>query len=104
VFVSGPFDIMATHLVATSKDGSESFLLVDDRGCPADPLTFPAFSKAGPNSKSLVTNFRAFKFPRSPVVRFSVMVQFCPGTCSPVSRDIFNVFMTQPSAEVIFNS
>ncbi|XP_021915438.1 uncharacterized protein LOC110827621 isoform X2 [Zootermopsis nevadensis] len=80
---NGPFDIMAGHLVATSKDGSDSILLLNDKGCPPDPLTFPAFSKAGPNSKSLVANFRAFKFPRSLLVRFSVMVLFCPGTCPP---------------------
>ncbi|XP_023726058.1 uncharacterized protein LOC111874636 isoform X2 [Cryptotermes secundus] len=78
---NGPFDIMAGHLVATNEDGSESILLLNDRGCPPDPLTFPAFTKAGPNSKSLIANFRAFKFPRSLIVRFSVMVQFCPGMC-----------------------
>jgi len=85
VYVLGPFDIMAGHLVATNEDGSESILLLNDKGCPPDPFTFPAFSKASPNSKSLIANFRAFKFPNSLIVRFSVMVQFCPGTCPPVS-------------------
>lgn len=94
VHVLGPFDIMAGHLVATNEDGSESILLLNDKGCPPDPLTFPAFTKAGPNSKSLIANFRAFKFPRSLIVRFSVMVQFCPGMCPPVSRDTFLTFFT----------
>lgn len=80
---SGPFDIVAGHLVATNEDGSESILLLNDKGCPPDPFTFPAFSKASPNSKSLIANFRAFKFPNSLIVRFNVMVQFCPGTCPP---------------------
>ncbi|PSN45520.1 hypothetical protein C0J52_13172 [Blattella germanica] len=79
---NGPFDIMAGHLVATSADGSESILLLNEKGCPPDPTTFPAFRKVSPNSKSLVANFRAFKFYRSPVVRFNVMVQFCPGRCA----------------------
>ena len=85
MYVLGPFDIMAGHLVATNEDGSESILLLNDKGCPPDPFTFPAFSKASPSSKSLIANFRAFKFPNSFIVRFSVMVQFCPGTCPPVS-------------------
>jgi hypothetical protein len=50
-----------------------------------------------------VANFRAFKFPHSLIVRFSVMVQFCPGTCPPVSRHIFNIHMTQISTQVVFN-
>nr|CAD7455511.1 unnamed protein product [Timema tahoe] len=76
--------LKAGHLVATSQDGTESYLLLDEQGCPPDPQTFPAFSKASNTSRSLVANFRAFKFPRSSVVRFNVMVQFCPGTCQPV--------------------
>ncbi|XP_063230365.1 uncharacterized protein LOC134535230 [Bacillus rossius redtenbacheri] len=78
-----PYDIKAAHLVATSDDGSDSYLLLDERGCPPDPLTFPAFVRAAPRSRSLVANFRAFKFPRSFVVRFNVMVRFCPGACEP---------------------
>ncbi|KAJ9601655.1 hypothetical protein L9F63_000188, partial [Diploptera punctata] len=81
---NGPFDIMAGHLVATSADGSYSVLLLNDRGCPPDPTTFPAFRKVNPNSRSLVANFRAFKFQGSPVVRFTVMVQFCPGKCPSI--------------------
>lgn len=76
---------MSGHLVATSFDGTESYLLLDTNGCPPDPQTFPALLKESPNSKSLVANFRAFKFPRSPIVRFTVMVHFCVGTCQPVS-------------------
>jgi len=90
--------------VATNEDGSESILLLNDKGCPPDRFTFPAFSKASPNSKSLIANFRAFKFPNSLIVRFSVMVQFCPGTCPPVSS---HMILTNTSiwhkSKVIFN-
>lgn len=78
---NGPYGIMAGHLVATSADGSYSVLLLNDRGCPPDPTTFPEFRKVSQDSESLVANFRAFKFQGSPVVRFTVMVQFCPGKC-----------------------
>lgn len=81
---NGPFDISAGHLVATNADGTETILLLNEKGCPPDPSIFPAFTKAGPNSQSLVANFRAFKFFNSLVVRFTVMIQFCPDTCPPV--------------------
>ena len=84
---------MAGHLVARSEDGSYSVLLLNDRGCPPDPSTFPAFRKVSSNSRSLVSNFRAFKFQGSPVVRFTVMVQFCPGNCPPVSTDYGRHYM-----------
>ncbi|KAJ4450316.1 hypothetical protein ANN_01736 [Periplaneta americana] len=81
---NGPFDITAGHLIATNADGTETIFLLNERGCPPDTSIFPAFTKAGPNSKSLVANFRAFKFFNSLVVRFIVMVQFCPDTCPRV--------------------
>ncbi|XP_068081538.1 uncharacterized protein [Anabrus simplex] len=79
------YDIRVVHLIATSQDNTQSFLLIDGRGCPPDEKTFPALRRISPDSKSLVANFRAFKFPRSNVVKFNATVHFCPGSCEPVN-------------------
>jgi len=88
--VAEPVGILATHLVASSADGRDSYLLLDSRGCPADPATFPGLRPLPTAEKEqggpyvLVSSFRAFRFPASPVVRFSLRVHFCPGGCPPV--------------------
>lgn len=81
----GPYDIWAGHLVAMSENGEESIFLLDDRGCPTNLNIFPAFTKIRTNETNrLVANFQAFKFTASLVVRFSVIVQFCPKVCPMV--------------------
>ncbi|KAF4517514.1 hypothetical protein B566_EDAN006515 [Ephemera danica] len=46
---------------------TESVLLLDERGCPPDPATFPALQKME-GSHDLVAYFRAFRFTSSTVV------------------------------------
>ncbi|KAF5298149.1 hypothetical protein FQA39_LY02573 [Lamprigera yunnana] len=80
----GPFDIVAGHLVAMTEDGQDSMLLLDDLGCPTNLNIFPGLTKIHNNeTKKLVANFFAFKFTSSPIIRFSVIVQFCPTYCTP---------------------
>lgn len=81
--ISGPYDIFAGHLVASSANGDSSYLLLDEMGCPTDSGTFPALLRDTDNS-SLVAKFTAFKFPNSQLVRFNVVVKFCTGRCEPV--------------------
>ncbi|XP_050436193.1 uncharacterized protein LOC126842972 [Adelges cooleyi] len=67
--------LRAGHLVASSGDGLDSLLLLDWRGCPPEPATFPVLDFMPPNS--MVARFKAFRFPSSPVLRFSLMLMFC---------------------------
>ena len=83
-FSSGVYGILARNLVARSGDNSDSIVLLDDRGCPADPAIFPSLQPI-PNSRSLQGKFEAFKFSEDQVVRFQVNVQFCLEECRPVS-------------------
>lgn len=81
----GPYDISAGHLVAMTEKGEESIFLLDDRGCPTNLNIFPAFTKIrNAETNRLIANFQAFKFSSSPVVKFSVIVQFCPKICPMV--------------------
>lgn len=86
--ILGPYDIWAGHLVATSDNGQDSILLLDDNGCPTQEHIFQKFTKVVTNdSRMLVSTFQAFKFTSSPVVRFSVMVHFCTLSCPDVSSN-----------------
>ncbi|KAK8385545.1 hypothetical protein O3P69_016373 [Scylla paramamosain] len=76
------YGILARNLVARSGDNSDSIVLLDDRGCPADPAIFPSLQPI-PNSRSLQGKFEAFKFSEDQVVRFQVNVQFCLEECRP---------------------
>ncbi|XP_064087392.1 uncharacterized protein LOC135202055 [Macrobrachium nipponense] len=76
------YGILARNLVAKSGDNSDSITLLDERGCPADPVIFPSLQPV-PNSKSLQGKFEAFKFSENQVVRFQVNVQFCLQECKP---------------------
>lgn len=79
------YDLWASHLIAMTEKGEESIFLLDDRGCPTNLNIFPALSKTTTNgTRRLVATFQAFKFASSPVVRFSVLIQFCSNQCSPV--------------------
>ncbi|XP_065225772.1 uncharacterized protein LOC135849316 [Planococcus citri] len=74
--------LRAGHLIASSGDGgSESYLLLDWRGCPPDPGTFPALTPRGP--QVLYALFKAFRFPSSPVLRFSIIITICDTVCQP---------------------
>ncbi|XP_059483257.1 uncharacterized protein LOC132201254 [Neocloeon triangulifer] len=78
-----PFDVTAGKLIATNLDGTDSVLLLDERGCPPDPATFPSLMKDTATG-DLVAHFRAFRFTNTTVVRFHVRVHFCQGKCAPV--------------------
>ncbi|CAH0407020.1 unnamed protein product [Chilo suppressalis] len=79
-------EIEAYHLVASSRLGDSSVLLLDSRGCPTGQVDFPSFSrtKLG-GTQRLSARFKAFRFPTSHVVRFALMVRFCEGQCAPVN-------------------
>lgn len=78
-------DIWASHLVAMTEKSDESIFLLDDRGCPTNLNIFPALQKTRNNDTVTLTGtFQAFKFASSPIVRFSVIVQFCTEQCKPV--------------------
>ncbi|MPC37733.1 hypothetical protein E2C01_031223 [Portunus trituberculatus] len=82
ILSSGVYGILARNLVARSGDNSDSIVLLDERGCPADPAIFPSLQPI-PNSRSLQGKFEAFKFSEDQVVRFQVNVQFCLEECRP---------------------
>lgn len=83
--IIGPYDITASHLVASSASGDASYLLLNEVGCPTDSTTFPALTKDPLDGRSLIATFTAFKFPNSQIVRFNVIVRFCLQKCTPVS-------------------
>ena len=68
------FGIFARNLRAISGDNVDSIQLLDERGCPTDPLIFSGLSKLD-GSQNLQGTFEAFKFSESSVVRFQVSVQ-----------------------------
>jgi hypothetical protein len=76
------FDIFARNLVAQSGVDEEEIVLLDDSGCPADPV-FPGLTKE-PGTGALLGRFEAFKFSETTVVNFEVNVQFCQDQCNPV--------------------
>ncbi|XP_057669969.1 uncharacterized protein LOC130902128 [Diorhabda carinulata] len=79
-------DIWASHLIAMTEKNDESIFLLDDRGCPTDPNIFPSLRKIRTDDYvELVANFKAFKFTNSPIIRFSVIIQFCVGICAPIN-------------------
>lgn len=81
---TGPFDMQAGHLVASTKSGDHSLLLLDETGCPVSSV-FPGLIKDPADNRSLIAEFNAFKFPSSAHVRFNVIVRFCLQRCEPVS-------------------
>ncbi|GFY77906.1 ZP domain-containing protein [Trichonephila inaurata madagascariensis] len=77
------FGIFGSGLLARSGMGTETVMLIDDRGCPVEPAIFPALEKSG-DSKSLVAPFQAFKFASESTVKFQLTVSFCLDVCTPV--------------------
>lgn len=77
-------EIEAYHLVASSRLGDSSVLLLDSQGCPTGQVDFPPFSRQWLDStQRLSAKFKAFRFPTSHVVRFAIMVRFCDTKCIP---------------------
>ncbi|KAJ8730897.1 hypothetical protein PYW08_002310 [Mythimna loreyi] len=80
-----PTEIRAYHLVASSRLGDSSVLLLDSRGCPTGQVDFPAFTRLWlGGTQRLTARFKAFRFPTSHIVRFALMVRFCDHKCPPV--------------------
>lgn len=81
--LNGTYDIKAGHLVAASKFGDASILLLDETGCPIDSNVFPALTKDPVDNRSLIGEFSAFRFPNSQQVGFNAIVKFCLQKCEP---------------------
>ncbi|GIY37665.1 uncharacterized protein CEXT_487881, partial [Caerostris extrusa] len=58
-------------LYAGSTNG-ESLFLIDSSGCPTDATIFPALQLDPTDHKSLLSTFKAFRFPSSGMVNFEV--------------------------------
>ncbi|XP_076355850.1 uncharacterized protein LOC143249601 isoform X2 [Tachypleus tridentatus] len=80
---STAFAIFARNLYARSSNG-ESLFLLDSNGCPTDPTIFPALQLNMRDQKSLIGNFKAFRFPSTGRVNFEVQIRFCQDRCDPV--------------------
>lgn len=76
------FGIFGSTLTARSGEGSETILLLDDKGCPVETAVFPGFERV-PSSKSLIAPFQAFRFASDSTVKFQMTVSFCLDACPP---------------------
>ncbi|XP_035229009.1 uncharacterized protein LOC118201091 isoform X2 [Stegodyphus dumicola] len=52
--------------------------------CPTDPTIFPALQLDPSDQKSLLSTFKAFRFPSSGMVNFEVQIRFCQEKCEQV--------------------
>ena len=78
------YDLRAINLTATSEH--DRLELIGPTGCPKNPAIFPALQhNITPNSRQLVTKFKAFKFASSSQLRLSVAIQFCYKSCKPIN-------------------
>ena len=77
------FGLFARKLEARTDNG-ELMNLIDDSGCPVNELIFPALELES-NTRALYADFKAFRFPSTPIVNFIATVQFCQELCEPVS-------------------
>ena len=80
---SSAFGLFARNLYARSSNG-ESLFLLDNTGCPTDPVIFPALQLDPKGSRALNAVFKAFRFPSSGIVNFEVQVRFCQDKCEPI--------------------
>ena len=76
------FGLFARKLEARTDNG-ELMNLIDESGCPVNELIFPALELEG-NTRALYTDFKAFRFPSTPIVNFIATVQFCQDICEPM--------------------
>ncbi|KAK2719719.1 uncharacterized protein LOC136037285 [Artemia franciscana] len=75
-----PYGIFARSCIAMAKDSRTTFQIVDDDGCPVDPLIFPRFI---PDGNNLQSSYEAFRFTESYGVIFQCNVRYCLGQCEP---------------------
>ena len=87
---------MFARKLEARTDNGELMNLVDDSGCPVNELIFPALSLEE-STRTLYTDFKAFRFPSTPIVNFIATVQFCQDICEPVSAhfDVTFSFLSQ---------
>ncbi len=83
-----PYEIFVRDLVAMDGATDTELLLIDERGCPADPSIMSELRKSEATDKTLESSFDAFRFPTSQVVQFRAMVTPCMPKCEPVQCDI----------------
>ena len=83
-----PYEIFVRDLVALDGNSGTELLLIDERGCPADPSIMSELRKSIETDKTLISSFDAFRFPTSQVVQFRAMVTPCMPKCEPVQCDI----------------
>lgn len=79
---SSSFGMFARNLYARSSAG-ESLFLIDSTGCPVDGTIFPALRVDPVDRRSLISKFKAFRFPSTGVVNFEVQIRFCQEACEP---------------------
>jgi len=77
---------MFVRNVEARTDNGELLTLIDNTGCPRDPVIFPGLSLMNDRSKSLYADFKAFRFPSTAAVNFLATVQFCQDICEPVRK------------------
>ena len=83
-----PYEIFVRDLVAVDGATDAQLVLIDSRGCPADPAIMSALRKSRESNKTLESDFDAFRFPTSQVVQFRALVTPCMPTCEPVDCEI----------------
>lgn len=85
-----PYEIFVRDLVAMDGATDTELLLIDERGCPADPTIMSELRKSALTPKMLLSNFDAFRFPTSQVVQFRALVTPCMPTCEPVQCEVLD--------------
>jgi hypothetical protein len=95
------FGLFARKLEARTDNG-ELMNLVDDSGCPVNELIFRAL-QLEETSRALYTDFKAFRFPSTPIVNFIATVQFCQDICEPVCAHFIYFILTARTVNFAFN-
>ena len=86
---NSPFGIFARNLFAKSSN-NEVLHLLDSDGCPIDHTVFPEMQIDPADRVSLLSKFKAFRFPSNSVVNFEVQIKFCANKCEPVRCNLNN--------------
>ena len=79
-----PYEVFVRELIAKDGNDQNEIVLLDSNGCPTEGQIMGPLAKQKGNSKSLLANFDAFKFPTSEVVQFRALVTPCMPRCQPV--------------------
>ena len=85
-----PYEIFVRDLIAVDGATDTELVLIDSRGCPAEPTIMSELRKSNQSPKILISNFDAFRFPSSDMVQFRALVDPCMPTCEPVNCDILD--------------